>query len=238
MAVVHARTSRILFTLLVAASVVWGCDAAVKPSDSQPLVTASPSTSEASADAQASPSEAAEASESVEPSASLEPSASASAVVTASPTAGPTPTRTPITVRFTQSIADHRWGDPPFKVRATATGGKSVRFAADGGCRVDGQTGTVTIQTVGRCAITASVPGAKPPATASQTFRILRASPVITVKNQSTRFARPMQYRVKVSVSPRIPLKYAIEHRDPEDAWCKVTSAGILTFSHQPNEVD
>src|SRR4029077_8296982 len=58
--------------------------------------------------------------------------------------------------------------------------------------------------------------------------------PDIDAPNQSTRFANPMRYPVRVTVSPRIPLKFTIKHKNAEDAWCKVTSAGILTFSHQP----
>jgi hypothetical protein len=96
----------------------------------------------------------------------------------------------------------------------------------------------VTIEDVGTCTVKATVLNTNPRVSASQTFRIMKATPDINAANQSTRFANPMRYAVKVTVSPKIPLKYTIKHRSSEDVWCKVTSAGILTFNHQPTSAD
>ena len=143
-------------------------------------------------------------------------------------------------VKFTKKIPAKEWGDPAFRVAATASDGRDVTYAAKGGCRVNKSSGRVTIGSVGSCTITAAAVGADPPASASQTFAIERANPVIRFGDAITRFTRPFRYAIKASVTPEIDLRFEVLRGDPRgqnDEWCGIRG-GALVFTKTPTADD
>jgi hypothetical protein len=135
-----------------------------------------------------------------------------------------------------KKITDKRWGDPAFKASAKGSDGKPVKYAASGGCKVNGSNGTVTIQSVGKCKITASSASLGKSATTSTTFAIGQAKPVIKFGKRSTRFKRNLNYALKATSSPSIPLKYVVVHGatgTSNDEFC-TTKGGALVWTKPP----
>ena len=182
-------------------------------------------------------------SSSVTPSASGAASSSASGSPSASPSSELTPSPTPepdqASVKFKKKVSTKAWGDPAFKVAATASDGRDVTYAADGGCRVNKTSGRVTIRSVGDCKITAKAVG-DPPASASLTFAIEKAQPIIRFGDATTEFARPFGYRLKAGVTPEIDLRFEVLQGHPRgqnDEWCG-TKGGVLVLTRNPTADD
>ncbi len=137
---------------------------------------------------------------------------------------------------FAGAVPAKRWGDPPFKVAATATGGARVTYAAVGGCAVDASTGTVTIRSVGKCSLTASIPGGGSGSKDTLTFAIAKAHPTIKFSSASVVFRRPFKaLRLGATTDPAIPLQYRVLPTGFDiDDFCTVTPAGALTLSPAP----
>ena len=137
---------------------------------------------------------------------------------------------------FTKRIPAKQWGDPAFRVAATASDGREVRYVARGGCLVNKTSGRVTIRSAGACTITAAALGADPPASASQTFAIEKAHPVIRFGDHEVRFERPFAVDLDADVDPTIPLRYRVIHGAPRafsDEPCTIRN-GALTFVETP----
>lgn len=177
----------------------------------------------------------------LQPTATLGASASPPSSVVASPSAvasetAPPETSQAVEVTFAKSVPTKRWGDRPFKVVANASNGASVAYAAKGGCDVHASNGTVTINTVGSCTITATAADADPPVSDSLSFDIQPARPVINFGKSSTRFKRDMRYNLGATTDPRIDLAYAVVHGatgTANDGECAV-DGGALVWAHQP----
>jgi hypothetical protein len=139
-----------------------------------------------------------------------------------------------------KAIPPKRWGDPTFKASARASDGKPVRYAASGGCTVKASTGVVTIKSVGSCRITATATTGSPPASASVTFSIDQAHPVIKFGKRETRFKRSLNYALKATATPSIPLAYKVIHGaagTSHDEFCTV-KAGALVWTKVPTNED
>jgi hypothetical protein len=152
------------------------------------------------------------------------------------PSATPVVSGGPLTIKFVTPVPKPTWHAKPFKVRAKASDGSAVAYVADGVCTVKATTGLVTVDKLGKCTIIANVVDADPPLTASQTFTVAKAQPVITFDNSTTRFARPFRYRLPITVTPAIPLKIVVDRNDPRgtnDEFC-VVSDGVLMFDPKP----
>jgi hypothetical protein len=149
----------------------------------------------------------------------------------------PTETTPALEVAFTKSVPTKRWGDKPFKVVATATNGARIVYTAEGGCDVGASNGTVRINAVGTCAITAEAADSDPPATDSLNFDIEPARPVIDFGKDSTRFKRDMRYALAATTDPRIDLSYEVVHGangSANDEECAVDGAALV-WAHLPN---
>ena len=156
----------------------------------------------------------------------------------ATPVVSVAPSDGPLSVAFVTPIPKPTWHGKPFRVRAEASDGSTVTYVAEGVCTVKASTGQVTVDELGDCTIRASVVDADPAVTATQTFTVAKAEPVITFDDSTTRFARPFRYRLAVSVTPEIPLKMVVDRNDPQgtnDDFCVVNSDGVLVFDPRPN---
>jgi hypothetical protein len=128
-------------------------------------------------------------------------------------------------VRFVEAVPAKRWGDPDFVVKAEASSGLAVSYAADGGCSASGDT--VSIRTVGTCTITASQAGNNEwgPATATLAVAIEPAEPKITFEDSTVRFTRTLRVPLWATSDPPIPLRYRIVQTDE-------------TFNDEPCAID
>jgi len=144
-----------------------------------------------------------------------------------------------ITIAFVTPVPKPTWHGKAFTVKAQASDGSAVAYAATGPgvCAVNATSGRVTVDERGKCKITASVVDADPPVTASQSFTVGKAKPVVKFDNSTTRFARPFRYQLPISVTPKIPLKMVVDRNDPRgtnDDFCVVNGDGLLTFDPRP----
>jgi hypothetical protein len=158
-----------------------------------------------------------------------------SASASPSPTSETSPTPLPAGITL-KKIADKRWGDPTFKASAKGSDGKPVKYSASGGCKINASNGTVTIQSVGSCKITAKSATLGKAATVSTTFSIEKARPVIKFGKRETRFKRNLNYALKATSSPSIPLKYVVVHGaagTSNDEFC-TTKGGALVWTKPP----
>jgi probable HAF family extracellular repeat protein len=90
------------------------------------------------------------------------------------------------------ALSNHRYGDAPFTVGATASSGLTVTFTASGNCAVTGST--VSITGAGSCSITANQAGNADYVAASpviQTFAIAKATLTVTAANASRYYGAP-----------------------------------------------
>jgi hypothetical protein len=137
-------------------------------------------------------------------------------------------------------IPTKRWGDPTFKASAKASDGQPVKYAASGGCTINATSGQVTIKSVGTCKITAVAATGSPQASASVTFSIDQAQPVIKFGKRETRFKRSLNYALKATTTPSIPLAYKVIHGaagTANDAFCTVKN-GALVWTKVPTNED
>jgi hypothetical protein len=156
------------------------------------------------------------------------------------PTPRPSSTRPsesapPPNVHFVAAVSTKTWGDQPFMVRASATRGARVRYAASGTCRVDARSGRVTLISVGTCTINAT---AVEDSRAQDTlgFKVIQARPVIRFGDRSTSFTRPFNFPLGATVTRRIQLRYQVLRGQGgayNDDACVVVN-GNLRFSQNP----
>jgi len=172
--------------------------------------------------AEVSPSEsAANASAAPSPDTSASPSEEASE----GPSSG-----VPITF---EAVKAKRWGAKPFKVKAVASNGAKIRYAAKGSCTVRSNSGLVEIQKAGDCVITAKTTDGEP-GIASKTIPVRPAKPKLQFEGKGVRWERPFSYTLKAKVSPKIPLAYTlVEAGSGED--CKVSNGRLTLTGVQPN---
>ncbi len=153
------------------------------------------------------------------------PEATTTAPPTSPTTSTPPPTTPPPTttttaapgidsVRFVEAIPAKEWGDPPFEVNAEAVSGLALEYSSDGACSVSGAT--VTIETVGTCTITALQPGTPEwtAASATLTFAVDQATPVITFEDRTIRFTRDLRVPLWAESDPPIPFRYTVIRTD------------------------
>jgi hypothetical protein len=141
-------------------------------------------------------------------------------------------TPAPVKVAFIEAVATKRWGDPPFKVKAKATSGAKLAFAATGPCDVGSSNALVEIQGAGKCKVTARTTSGET-ASASLTFTIRRAKPTIQFGDRSVRYTRPFAHKLAAKVTPKIGLKYTlVAAGSGED--CKITAGKLTLTGVQP----
>jgi hypothetical protein len=151
----------------------------------------------------------------------------------ASPSVGPSLSAPAATLTI-KPIPTKRWGDPAFQASAEAPGDVPVRFAASGGCKVDADSGKVTVQTVGTCTITATAQSSGSTLTASTKFKIEPAKPAIKFGTRETRFKSNLHFDLNASSTPTIKLAYKVIHGATgtrNDQYCAVTSDGFLVWT-------
>jgi hypothetical protein len=166
---------------------------------------------------------------------SLTPSPSEVRSETASETVPPL-TAEAIQVTWTRTVTTKQWGDKPFKVLATASNGAHIAYSAEGGCDIGKSNGTVRINNAGSCVITATAATSDPPATASLSFEIAPAHPVIKFGKDSTRFQRDMRLALSATTDPEIDLSYAVVHGakgSAHDEECAIDGSSLV-WAHLP----
>jgi hypothetical protein len=149
----------------------------------------------------------------------------------------PPATAEAIQMTWTRTVTTKQWGDKPFKVLATASNGAHVIYSADGGCDIGKSNGTVTINSAGSCVITAVAANTDPPATASLSFEIEPAHPVINFGKDSTRFQRDMRLALSATTDPEIDLSYAVVHGangSAHDEECAIVGSSLV-WAHVPS---
>jgi hypothetical protein len=146
----------------------------------------------------------------------------------------------PVTVSFLTPVPKPTWG-ASFNVEAEATDGSAIAYSAEGDCSVDATSGKVKAESVGTCKITAHAVDADPPAAATLAFKVTKADPVIHFSDATTRFARPFLYKLKVTVTPKIPLKMVVVHGatgGEKDDSCTIQDNSALVFKKTPTADD
>jgi hypothetical protein len=131
---------------------------------------------------------------------------SGSTLVTVSPPAGPRAQ----TITFAP-LTDRTYGDPDFRVGASASSGLPVGFSASaGGCTLAGAT--VHIAAAGACTITASQPGDASTSAApsvSRTFTIARAPQTISFGELPNRTAGDPDFRLGAATSSGLAVAFS-----------------------------
>lgn len=108
-------------------------------------------------------------------------------------------------VKLTQTIdfpapTEHRVGDAPFTVTATASSKLTVSLSASGPCRVSGNT--VTLSSAGTCTLTATQPGNEVYLAAPPVARSFQVTPAATVVTARQRLSITTYYLVLIPPSP------------------------------------
>lgn len=152
---------------------------------------------------------------------------SPSASATVSPIAG-------TTVAFAKTtLKPKHWGDPKFRLKATATPAATIAYTAEGPCTVEQTTGIVELTGIGNCTITATTTSG-PVASASLSFPIAQAQAVITFKSVSVRYTRPFSYKLVASSDPPVALGFQLVSTG-SDPNCKVANGKLTLSGIQPN---
>jgi len=125
------------------------------------------------------------------------------------------------------ALPNKTYGDPDFRVRATASSGLPVSFSGAGNCTVTGQT--VHLTGPGSCTVTASQGGnsvyeaAQPVA---QTFNIAKAAQSITFAALANRIFSEVPFTVSATASSGLGVTFGGSDN------CSVTPGGTVTMQH------
>lgn len=136
-----------------------------------------------------------------------------------------------LTVRFAQSTLAKTWGDPPFRVRATANQQAQITYDATGPCRVE--DGQVSLDGAGACRVTATAASTNgQQASARLDIAIAKARPKISAGDVSVMYSREFAHQLTASVEPDIPVGYRLDpdYTPSQGFRCQIENT-VLTLS-------
>ncbi len=136
-----------------------------------------------------------------------------------------------LTVRFAQDRLAKTWGDPPFRLQATASQPARITYSASGPCRI--ADARVSLDAAGACRVIATAVSttSEQTATASLAITIAKARPTITADDASLAYARDFAHQLTAGVEPDVPLTYRLDpdHSPTGGLRCRVED-GVLTL--------
>jgi hypothetical protein len=139
-------------------------------------------------------------------------------------------------------LANKTFGDPDFRVSATASSGLPVFFDPSGACGLSGPT-TVHLIGAGSCTVTAVQPGNanyKPAADVSRTFAIAKLGQAITFGPLRNKTYGAPDFDVSAAASSRLPVSFAASGKCAvEEATVHLMGAGSCTVTaSQPGDAN
>jgi len=108
------------------------------------------------------------------------------------------------------AVGGKTFGDADFPLRATASSGLAVVFAASGSCTISGAT--VHLPAAGKCNVTASQPGSatyNPAADITQAITVAKAAQTISFGRLANRRFGAPNFTVGATASSRLPVAFA-----------------------------